>query len=152
MGAILRQIFLPEYRWKVVLMRFAMYGLAFSITVLILKGITVGDVAGSSALAFFILGVLFGIVNTFIRPIIQLLTLPFLFATFGIVILLINALVLWIVEAIAPELIEISSAGSLIIGGLLIGVFGVVFLNLFGATRPIVSDQPSTRPDTAETG
>lgn len=146
MGATLRQIFLPEYKWKVTLMRFAMYALAFAITVLILKGITVGEVADSSALAFFILGVLFGIINTFIRPIIQLLTLPFLFATFGIVILFINALVLWLVELVAPELIEISSAGSLIIGGLLIGVFGVAFLNLFGVTRPIVSDEAQVQP------
>ena len=151
MGATLRQIFLPEYNWKVTVMRFTMYALAFAITALILRGIEIGEVADSGALAFFILGVLFGIVNTFIRPIIQLLTLPFLFATFGVVLLLINALVLWLVELIAPELIEIKSLSSLLIGGVLIGVFGLVLLNAFGATRPIMSDETPTQEGAAET-
>ena len=147
MGSTLRQIFFPEYKWKVVLMRFAVYALAFAITVLIQPGITVGEIAGSSGLAFFILGVLFGIINAFIKPVIQLLTLPFLFATFGVIVLLINALVLWLVELLAPSLIEISSGGTLLIGGLLIGVFGLAFLNVFGVTRPIARDQPRAQPE-----
>lgn len=43
-----------------------------------------------------------GIVNTFIRPIIQIIALPFSILTFGIVAFLINVLLLWGTSMFVP--------------------------------------------------
>jgi putative membrane protein len=45
---------------------------------------------------------LLGIVNAFIRPILLLLSLPFILITLGFFILVINALMLWSVGGIVP--------------------------------------------------
>ena len=46
--------------------------------------------------------VIIGAVNTFVRPLVQLLALPITLATFGIFALIINVLLLWIVSLIVP--------------------------------------------------
>ncbi len=46
--------------------------------------------------------VVIGIVNTFIRPILQIITLPISIATFGIFALLINVALLYVASLIVP--------------------------------------------------
>ena len=46
--------------------------------------------------------VVIGIVNTFIRPILQIITLPISIATFGIYALLINVALLYVASLIVP--------------------------------------------------
>lgn len=45
-----------------------------------------------------ILGLIFGLLNTFIRPVIDFLSLPFYFVTFGLFAVVVNALMLKLVE------------------------------------------------------
>ncbi len=46
--------------------------------------------------------VVLGIVNTFIKPIIQIIALPISIMTFGITAFLINVLLLWGVQSVVP--------------------------------------------------
>lgn len=48
-------------------------------------------------------GVIFGLVNTFIRPLIKLFTLPFLILTLGLFTLIINALMLIITSWVSEQ-------------------------------------------------
>jgi putative membrane protein len=46
--------------------------------------------------------VVIGIINTFIKPIVQLIALPVSIITFGIVAFLINVLLLWLAASVVP--------------------------------------------------
>jgi len=50
-------------------------------------------------------GILFGLINLFIKPILKLITLPLRILTFGLVSLIINMGMIWLVDIFFPELI-----------------------------------------------
>lgn len=71
-------------------------GLALYITILIIK-----DVSYTGGWKFFLIaGLIFAFANTIIKPFLKLLSLPFIFITAGIFIVVINAGILWLVEHI----------------------------------------------------
>ncbi len=85
------------------------------VAVQILPGLTF---TGEEAWGFLIIGLLLGVVNAVLRPVLRLLALPFLVVTFGLFALVINAVVLW-------AAIELSEALDL---GLASDGFGSTFL------------------------
>ena len=56
--------------------------------------------------------IVIGVVNTFIKPVLQIITLPITIVTLGIGAFLINVLLLWLVSLIVPgfEIINFSTA------------------------------------------
>ncbi len=75
------------------------------------------DGFGSALVAAFLLG----IVNTIIRPILILLTLPLTLLTLGIFLLIINGLMLWLVSALV---------GGFYVNGFWGAVFGSILISL----------------------
>jgi putative membrane protein len=80
------------------LLRAALTGLALWVVTLIVSGIEF--VGGDTRLArigiIFVVGVIFGLVNAFIKPIVQILSIPLYILTLGLIHIVINALMLWI--------------------------------------------------------
>jgi len=67
-----------------------------------------------------ILGALaLGLVNAFVRPLMVLLTLPLTVLTFGLFLLVVNALMLWLVAALVPG-IRVQGFGAALLGSLLL--------------------------------
>jgi len=64
---------------------------------------------------------LLGVVNTFIRPLLVLLTLPLAVVTFGFFLLVINGLLLWLVSAIVQGFHVNGFLGALV-GAILISI------------------------------
>jgi putative membrane protein len=58
----------------------------------------------NKALTLLAVAAVFGIVNTIIRPVVKLFSLPLYILTLGVVIFLINALMLWITGALSHGL------------------------------------------------
>ncbi len=52
-----------------------------------------------------LVGVCLGLINFFIKPILNLITLPLRTLTFGLFALVVNAILVWIVDILFPELI-----------------------------------------------
>jgi len=77
------------------------------------------------AIAVLILGIL----NTFIRPVLKLLSLPFLFLTFGVFAIFINAFIFLILTIVLPEIIVHEVWGYFVIP-VVLGVFNWL-LHLF---------------------
>jgi putative membrane protein len=50
-------------------------------------------------------GLVLGLINFFIKPILKLVTLPLRVITFGLFSLIINMLIIWAVDIVFPELI-----------------------------------------------
>jgi putative membrane protein len=74
-----------------------------------------------SWMAALVAAFLLGIVNTFIRPLLVLLTLPLTLVTLGIFLLVINGLLLWLVSAVVWGFNVNGFLGALI-GAILISI------------------------------
>ena len=66
-----------------------------------------------------------GIVNTLVRPILILITLPITVLTLGLFLIVVNALMLLLTGALVPGF-RISSFGAALLAGLLLGVFNLL--------------------------
>jgi putative membrane protein len=60
-----------------------------------------------------------GFVNAVVRPLMVLLTLPFTILTFGLFLLVVNALMLWLVAALVPG-IRVQGFGAALLGSLVL--------------------------------
>ena len=69
------------------------------------------------------IGLIFGVVNAIVGPVLRLLSLPFVLITLGLFLLVINAALLVLTAAITDRL-TIDGFGTAIIGGLILAVAG----------------------------
>jgi putative membrane protein len=64
-----------------------------------------GDVSlGQSIATFLFAGLIFAVINSALKPIITILSLPFVLVTLGLFMLVIIGLMVWLTIAIAPNL------------------------------------------------
>ena len=71
------------------------------------------------------IGLLFGVVNAIVGPILRLLSLPFVLLTLGLFLLVINAALLALTAGLTDRL-TIDGFGTAILGGLILAVAGWV--------------------------
>ncbi len=100
------------------LVRLALNVLGILVAQALLPGITVQG-AGAALLAAFVLGIL----NAILRPILVLLTLPLTLLTFGLFLLVVNALLLTLVSGLVPGF-EVHGFGTAIVGSIVISAVG----------------------------
>lgn len=79
------------------LIHFLVSAIAILISAYLLPGVYVNGLVTA-----FILAVILGVVNTFVRPVLVFLTLPLTVVTFGLFILVINALLIMLASYIVP--------------------------------------------------
>lgn len=79
------------------LLHFVVSAIAILISAYLLPGVYVNGI-----LAAFILAVILGVINTFIRPVLVVLTLPLSIVTLGLFVLVINALLVMLASYIVP--------------------------------------------------
>jgi putative membrane protein len=72
---------------------------------------------GSALVAALVLG----FINTLVRPVLAILTLPFTVLTLGIFYLLLNGLLFWLASALLPGF-HVEGFGSAVFGAILYGV------------------------------
>jgi putative membrane protein len=70
--------------------------------------------------------IILAVVNAIIRPILFVVTLPITILTFGLFLLIVNAIVLKITSAIVPGL-GIDGWGPAIIGGIVFSIIGMIW-------------------------
>jgi putative membrane protein len=71
------------------------------------------------------LGLLFGIVNAIVGPILRLLSLPFILLTLGLFLLVVNAALLGLTALITDRL-EVDGFVTALLGGLILAIAGWV--------------------------
>lgn len=84
--------------------------------------------------ALIIAAVLLSFCNVFFKPLLMLLSLPFIILTFGIGVWLINALLFMLVGSLV-EGFHVVSFGSALWGALVVSITGAVANLLFGKSR-----------------
>jgi putative membrane protein len=71
------------------------------------------------------IGLIFGVVNAVVGPILRLLSLPFVLLTLGLFLLIINAALLGLTAALTDRM-TIDGFGTAVLGGLILAVVGWV--------------------------
>jgi putative membrane protein len=112
------------------LIRMIVNALAIGFTAWLLPGIRVTD---DSISTYVLLGILFGLVNTLIKPLVTLLSCPLVILTLGLFVLVINGLMLQLTATISGGLLQVDTFGTAIIAGVVMGVTNVILEAVVGA-------------------
>lgn len=91
-------------------------------------------IAFQTVQSLFIAGLVLGIVNTFIKPVLLILTLPLSIVTLGIFVLVINALMLLLVAWLVPGFL-VSGFWAGFFVALFIAVFSFIINSLLGNNK-----------------
>jgi putative membrane protein len=77
----------------------------------------------------------FGAVNMFVRPLLILLALPFVILTLGILLLFINAFMLWLTGAVVPDFDVADFFWAAVLGALVIWLVNIALYLLLSRAR-----------------
>jgi putative membrane protein len=127
------------FNWRVALVRTAANGAAVALTVAVLPGLRV--TTERPVLGYLAIGAVFGLLNAFVKPAIQFVALPLLLGSFGLVVILVDALILWLLD-ILLRILSVDGIGALFAGAALVGVLGFLLDGVLGLTPPIIDDRP----------
>ena len=100
-----------------VLVRLAIIALGVYVAAAIVPGVQLEGTAGS----LLVVSLLLAVVNLLVRPVVKLLSLPFVLLTFGLFLVVINAAMLGLTAALTPRL-EIDGVLAALLGALVISV------------------------------
>jgi putative membrane protein len=104
---------------------------ALAVAAWLISGITIqGATTGRRILTLLIVAVIFGLVNAVVKPIVKLLSLPFIILTLGLLIFVINAAMLlltsWITGKLDVQFHVADFWPSALLGSLVITVVGML--------------------------
>lgn len=112
------------------LIRWALNALALWLTVQLHVGLSIYPATfGALLLAALVLG----LVNAVVRPLMVLLTLPFTVVTFGLFLLVVNALAIGLVAALTP--LAVNGFWGAVFGALVLSVISALLARLFRDDR-----------------
>jgi putative membrane protein len=110
------------------LLRWVITGLAVFAAAAIVPGIRVES---SGWIVYAIMALILSLINTFIRPILKVLSCPFILLTLGIFTLVINGLTFWLASSIATNWFHMGFAVDgfwpALLGGLVVSVVSIFF-------------------------
>lgn len=86
---------------------------------------------GSQLVDYLVAGLILGVVNAFIRPVLLLFTLPINFLTLGLFTLVINAAVLLLVSGLTN--LEVRTFGAAFLGAIILSVISYALSMVFGS-------------------
>jgi putative membrane protein len=87
---------------------------------------------------FLLVALAFSLLNTYVRPILRILTLPISVITLGIFLLVINAAMLLLTSAISDQLtlgFHVADFGAAFLGAIVVAVVGWILSIVIGAAR-----------------
>ena len=128
-----------QFNWRFLVVRIVVNALALVFTAAVLPKIYFIDKTFWNLL---LMAFMLGLLNALLKPVLQFLTLQFIFVTYGLVVVLVNALLLWLLSFIFPNRFEAGGLVWLLLGGLVLGLLSSFLESLLGLTMPIVPDEP----------
>jgi putative membrane protein len=96
------------------------------------------DWSGDEWWKFLLVAVAFSLVNSYLKPILRILTLPISIVTMGLFLLVLNALLLMLTGVISEELglgFTVADFWAALLGSIVISIVGWILSMVVGATR-----------------
>ena len=128
-----------QLHWKLILARLVVAFLAVAATVSMFPTITID---GDFCVWCGVLAAVFGLLTAFLKPALQVLTIAYLFLSYGLILILINLGLFWLLTVLVPPL-DVESFWDLLAGCIVIGVIATALENLIGICPPIVDREAS---------
>ncbi|HEY0555441.1 MAG TPA: phage holin family protein [Thermoanaerobaculia bacterium] len=100
------------------LVQIALNGVAVLVAAYLVPGITYTG----SLPALLLVGLVVGLINLIVRPIVTLLSLPLIVLSLGLFYLLINGMMLYLAAWLLPHHLQVSGCGAAILGGLVVAL------------------------------
>ena len=130
-----------HFRVRPLLVGFVVSALSLALTVLVVPHVYYsGDYP---VLSWFFISAVFGLLMAFVKPLLQLVLLPLLFVSYGLVIVLINTIVLWLLALVFPARFHYEQFIWLVVAGLVSGFLITLLADLFGLSPPIIEGGPA---------
>ena len=129
--------------WRVVVVRFFVDVVLIALVLGLMPGIRTQFEL--SFLAIALMAVIYGLLNAFVRPALDLLLSPFLVQTYGFVVIVVDVIIFGLLLLFTGD-IEVRNVFTVIIGGLLLGVLQLAAAGFFGLTPPVVSEGVRRQP------
>jgi putative membrane protein len=106
--------------------RVVINALALAAATYLLSGITLtGDTDGQRAVALLVVAAVFGVVNAVVRPVVKILSIPFIIVTLGLLLLVINGLMLLLTSWLSQEIglgFHVDGFWTAVVGALIVSV------------------------------
>ena len=114
-----------------ILVRLAINAVALWIAALVVTGITIqrGSSTGATVLTVLLVAVVFSLVNTFVKPIVNLMTLPLFLLTLGLITFVINAFMLLLTSWVSTHTglaFHVEGFGAALLGALVVSFVGFI--------------------------
>lgn len=103
-----------------ILVRWFLLAAALLLVAQFYSGVTVASFGAALAAAFVL-----GLLNTLVRPLLVLLTLPVTLVTLGLFLFVINALMFWAASEMLADF-QVTGFGAALLGSLMYSVLGIV--------------------------
>jgi putative membrane protein len=114
---------------SVVVIRWLLLAVSVWLTAELLSGIELEGIGSTLAVA-----AILGLLNLYVRPVLILLTLPFTIITFGLFLIVVNAMLLgladWLANLVDSIHFEVETVGAALLGSVLISLMSMVLNSL----------------------
>jgi putative membrane protein len=130
--------FFKQFNWRFLLVRILMNAIALAITAAVTPKIYFVD---KSVWSWLLMALMLGVLNALLKPVLQFLTLPFIFVTYGLVVVMVNSLLLWLLSLIFPNRFAVENLLWALVGGLVLGLLSSFLESLLGLSMPIVPEE-----------
>ncbi len=130
--------------------RILVYALVLAITITFAPGIIIKpiipDVIDIST-TYLIFGILFGLINAFVRPLVLLFTAKMVLRTMGVFAIIINVGLLWLMSWLAKDIFTIGQPWLLwlLVGGTILTIVLMALEAFFGLEMPAFHSQIETQ-------
>jgi len=130
--------FFKQFNWRFLLVRILVNALALALTAAVTPKIYFVE---KTVWNWLLMALMLGVLNALLKPLLQFLTLQFIFVTYGLVIVLVNALLLWLLSLLFPARFAVDNLLWALVGGLVLGLLSSFLESLLGLTMPIVPEE-----------
>jgi putative membrane protein len=90
------------------------------VALLIAAKLVPGIVYTGSLTSLLLAGLVLGLLNLLVKPIVSFFSFPLIVVTLGLFYLVINGLILWLASALLPDILHVNGCLPAILGGLVI--------------------------------
>ena len=118
------------------LVRLLVNAAALWVATRLVPGVTYSDAGGW--LPFMGVALVFGVVNTFIGPVVKILSIPFILVTLGFFLLVLNGLLLWLTSSLSSALglgFHVSGFWAAFFGALVVSIVSTLLTMMVGGSR-----------------
>ena len=133
--------------WRSMLVRILVTALALVVVTFLVPRVQFVD---KTVVAIVITALALGLINAIVKPILEFATLSFIFVTYGLIVVILNAISLYLLQWLLPEFYSVHSIFWALVAGALLGIMTSFLESLFGLDRPILETDDPLRKAVAQ--